>query len=405
MYGSGRAWPQGMEMTDERDDSHGSGTGRQMSGDFVIGFDDAGIPVEKRISRELAPVDVYRKKEEADLQGTVVAGKYRILKRLGGGGMGCVYLAEHVMLRRRVAVKVLLPEWSQKPAIVERFLREARACARVTHENVISVLDHGITPEGLAYMAMEYLQGEELRHILRREGRLPWPRARRILRQAAQALSAAHVKFVVHRDLKPANIFIVPRPDDPEFVKIIDFGIAKIADETETRQLTRSGMILGTADYMSPEQARGKAVTHLSDQYSLGVVAYEMLTGRVPFHDETFMGTLEKHVLGELVPPRVWVPELPENVDFLVCRMLEKDPGRRFADMDEVVAAMDMLDDEGRVVAAPDGKWKSIVFWTLLFSLLALAVGAFLWTRSAFGQTPGSDEQAHSCDARQDHDG
>lgn len=384
-------------MTEPRDPASNAPDGRPpvASGDFVIGFDEAGAPVEKRLSRELAALDVYKKREEADLRDTVVAGKYRILKRLGGGGMGCVYLAEHVMLRRKVAVKVLLPEWSQKPAIVERFLREARACARVSHENVISVMDHGVTPEGLAFMAMEYLEGEELRHLLLREGKLPWPRARRILRQAALALSAAHVKYVVHRDLKPANIFILSRPDEPDFVKIIDFGIAKIADESETRQLTRSGMILGTADYMSPEQARGKAVNHLSDQYSLGVVAYEMLTGRVPFHDETFMGTLEKHVFGELVPPRVWAPEIPENVDFIVRRMLEKDPAHRFADMDEVVSAMDMLDDEGRLTSPPEGaSLKNILFWTLLFALLALAAGTFFWAQSAFGQTGSAHDEA-----------
>lgn len=384
-------------MTEPRDPASNASDGRPpvASGDFVIGFDEAGAPVEKRLSRELAALDVYKKREEADLRDTVVAGKYRILKRLGGGGMGCVYLAEHVMLRRKVAVKVLLPEWSQKPAIVERFLREARACARVSHENVISVMDHGVTPEGLAFMAMEYLEGEELRHLLLREGKLPWPRARRILRQAALALSAAHVKYVVHRDLKPANIFILSRPEEPDFVKIIDFGIAKIADESETRQLTRSGMILGTADYMSPEQARGKAVNHLSDQYSLGVVAYEMLTGRVPFHDETFMGTLEKHVFGELVPPRVWAPEIPENVDFIVRRMLEKDPAHRFADMDEVVSAMDMLDDEGRLASPPEGSsLKNILFWTLLFALLALAAGTFFWAQSAFGQTGGAYDDA-----------
>ena len=376
-------------MTD-RDISSDAPDGRSpvVSGDFLIAFDDAGAPVEKRISQELAAVDVYKKKEEANLQNTVVAGKYRVLKRLGGGGMGCVYLAEHVMLRRKVAVKVLLPEWSKKPAIVERFLREARACARVNHENVISVLDHGITPEGLAYMTMEYLEGEELRQLLLREKKLPWSRARHILRQAASALSAAHIKYVVHRDLKPANIFIVPRPDMPDFVKIIDFGIAKIADENETRQLTRSGMILGTADYMSPEQARGKTVTHLSDQYSLGVVAYEMLTGKVPFHDKTFMGTLEKHVFGELVPLRVLAPEFPVNVDFIVCRMLEKDPSHRFTDMDEVIAAIDLLDDAGRVMAPLSIRsWKTVLFWTLLVSLLALVVGFFFWAQSASGQT------------------
>jgi len=351
-----------------------------MSGDFVVAFED-GVAVEKRASRELAPVDMYPKKDASPLVETVIDGKYRVLRRLGGGGMGAVYLAEHVLLQKKVAVKVLLPEWSKKPVIVERFLREARASTRVRHEHVIAVQDHGITPEGLAFMVMEYLEGMELRHLLQQEGPLPWPRARGILRQIVSALSAAHAKYVYHRDLKPANIFMVHRPGEPDFVKIIDFGIAKIADESETRQLTRSGMILGTADYMSPEQARGRAVTHLSDQYSLGIVAYEMLTGRVPFHDETFMGTLEKHVFGELVPPRHERPGLSLSVDFLVCRMLEKEPEKRFLDMEEVGRALELIDDDGQ--ARPPGggadRWKSILFWSVLFSLLALAVGAWWW--------------------------
>jgi len=287
--------------------------------------------------------------------------------------------------------------------IVERFLREARASSRVRHDHVIAVQDHGITPEGLAFMVMEYLDGQELRDLLRQEGPLPWPRTRKILRQIASALSAAHAKYVYHRDLKPANIFVVLKPGEKDFVKIIDFGIAKIADENETRQLTRSGMILGTADYMSPEQARGRAVTHLSDQYSLGVVAYEMLTGRVPFHDETFMGTLQAHVFNQLTPPREHRPEIPENVEFMVCRMLEKEPEKRFYDMDEVIRALELIGDDGEV-RAPDagGRWKAVLFWSLLFSLLALAAGAFWWASTAEGArrrvTQGPAEVRDSCD-------
>jgi len=369
-----------------------------VSSDFVIAFED-GAAVEKRLSRELAPVDVYRKKEGADLCDTVVDSKYRILRRLGGGGMGCVYLAEHMLLQKKVAVKVLLPEWSKKPVIVERFLREARASSRVRHDNVIAVQDHGITPEGLAFMVMEYLEGQELRHLLQQEGVLPWPRVRRILRQIASALSAAHAKYVYHRDLKPANIFMVHKAGEQDFVKIIDFGIAKIADEDETRQLTRSGMILGTADYMSPEQARGRAVTHLSDQYSLGIVAYEMLTGKVPFHDETFMGTLEKHVFGHLVPPRQLRPEIPETVEFLVCRLLEKEPEKRFYDVDELCRALEMIGDDGEV-RVPDegGRWKAILFWSVLFSLLALAAGAFWWASTAQGSVREENAAAHFAD-------
>jgi eukaryotic-like serine/threonine-protein kinase len=351
-----------------------------MSGDFVVAFED-GVAVEKRASRELAPVDMYPRKDPAPLVDTVIDGKYRVLKRLGGGGMGAVYLAEHMLLQKKVAVKVLLPEWSKKPIIVERFLREARASTRVRHEHVIAVQDHGITPEGLAFMVMEYLEGQELRHLLQQEGPLPWPRVRGILRQIVSALSAAHAKYVYHRDLKPANIFMAHRPGGGDFVKIIDFGIAKIADEDETRQLTRSGMSLGTADYMSPEQARGRAVSHLSDQYSLGIVAYEMLTGRVPFHDDTFMGTLQKHVFAELVPPRDVAPEISPSVDFLVCRMLEKEPEKRFLDMDEVARALELIEDDGQARGAggAGAAWKAVLFWSLLFSLLALAVGAWWW--------------------------
>ncbi len=354
-----------------------------VSGDFVIAFED-GAPVEKRMSRELALADVHRQKDGPDLSDTVLDGKYRVIRRLGGGGMGCVYLAEHQVLQKKVAIKVLLPEWSTKPVIVERFLREARAASRISHQHVIQVVDHGVTSEGLSFMVMEYLEGQELRHMMYKEGPLPWSRVRPILLQIADALSAAHAKYVYHRDLKPANVFLVRHPTGNDYVKIIDFGIAKIADENETRHLTRTGTILGTADYLSPEQARGRPITHQSDQYSLGIIAYEMLTGKVPFHDETFMGTLEKHVFAPLVPPRELKPDIPVNVEQLVIRMLEKEPESRYDGMEEVLQVLQLLDDGGHCkVPEPEsgsGK-KELAFWATVILLLAAGAAAawYLW--------------------------
>ena len=223
-----------------------------------------------------------------DLVGRTV-GNYVVRRKVGEGGMGTVYLAEHPRISRRVAIKVLHPEMQRTPGAAARFLTEARASSEIRNEHVIEILDFGEIQEGEPYLTMEWLEGSTLGERLRQEGKLPFARALHVLEGAGRALSAAHAKGVVHRDLKPDNVFLVERNGDRDFVKVLDFGIAKIVQREGSLAnfRTQTGAVLGTPPYMSPEQGNGAAgIDHRSDIYSLGVMAYELVTGRLPFiHD------------------------------------------------------------------------------------------------------------------------
>jgi len=204
---------------------------------------------------------------------------------IGRGGMGAVYAGEHVLLGRSAAIKVLLPELSQKQDVVMRFFNEARAATAIRHPGIIEVFDFGWTPEGAAFIVMEHLEGETLGRRASR-ARLRWQSALAIARQIAGALAAAHGKGIVHRDLKPDNIFLVSDPEVPggERIKLLDFGIAKLAGESSaTVNVTETGSVMGTPTYMAPEQCRGVAVDHRADLYSLGCIVFELCTGRPPF--------------------------------------------------------------------------------------------------------------------------
>lgn len=280
--------------------------------------------------------------------GTVLSERYRILRRIGEGGMGLVYEAEHVAIEKRVALKVLRDDFSSRPEVVERFKQEAKSATRIGNAHIVDISDFGITPTGASYFVMELLEGEDLANVLEREGHLPLERAANILRQCCKALGAAHAKGIVHRDMKPENIFLTERDGRSDFVKIVDFGIAKMSDiETPGapgRKLTKTGMIFGTPEYMSPEQAAGKPnLDHRVDIYALAVIFFEMITGRVPFVGDTFMGILTQHMFEdppafEDVNPRVAVPEA---IRAFVYRGLAKDPGDRFQSCDEMAAALE----------------------------------------------------------------
>jgi len=243
----------------------------------------------------ICPVDGTRLPQGVGLVGRTVGERYRILGRIGEGGMGTVYLCEHIALGKRMAVKVLRPEFSRDEELLRRFQHEARAASQIGQENIIDVFDFGHTAEGSAYFVMEALEGESLGRILTREGPMSLQRALPILMQICRALGAAHQRGIVHRDLKPENVFVVRREDGADFVKVLDFGISKSALASEAKRLTRAGSIIGTPEYMSPEQAAATSVDHRSDIYGFGVVAYEMLTGRLPFQGETPLATLLKH--------------------------------------------------------------------------------------------------------------
>jgi predicted Ser/Thr protein kinase len=278
------------------------------------------------------------------LIGVVLSDRYRILRKIGEGGMGCVYQAEHALIEKKVALKVLFQDLTRRPDLVARFLQEAKSASRIGHENVIDISDFGQSPDGLVYIAMEYLDGQDLGKLLKTQKVLDWQRARPILMQITKALRAAHERGIIHRDMKPENVYLVQRDGRPDFVKVLDFGIAKVVnpDETDGPRLTQTGMIFGTPEYMSPEQAQGSPPDHRVDVYAVGCIMYHLLTGAVPFMADNFMGILTKHLLEAPVPLRRRRPELdiPADVEAICLRALEKDRDKRFADMDAFYRAL-----------------------------------------------------------------
>jgi len=273
----------------------------------------------------------------------LVADRYRVIRKLGEGGMGSVYLAEHVVIEKKLVLKVLSPELAGRQDLVARFLQEARSASRIGHENVIDISDFGQSAEGFVYIAMEYLEGKDLGQVVRAEGALAWPRVRDIVMQICRALRAAHDKGIVHRDMKPENIFLIQREGRPEFVKILDFGIAKIMGlDPNGPRLTRTGMIFGTPEYMAPEQAEGKEADHRVDIYAVGCIIYHLLTGQTPFLADNFMAMLTKHLMEDPVPPSVRRPDLAitGEMDALVGKALEKDRDQRYQSMAEFLEAV-----------------------------------------------------------------
>ena len=289
------------------------------------------------------PVGDAQPPADDPLIGRVLSDRYRIVRKLGEGGMGAVYQAEHALIEKRIALKVLFPELTRRADLVARFLQEAKAASRIGHENVIDISDFGQSPEGFVYIAMEYLDGQDLGHLLKTSGPQPWTRARPILMQIAKALRAAHEHGIIHRDMKPENVFLIQREGRPDFVKVLDFGIAKsVNQESDAPRLTQAGMIFGTPEYMSPEQAQGQTPDHRVDVYALGCLMYHLITGDVPFRAENFMGILTKHLLEPVVPPRQRNPKMaiPADVEAVCMRALQKDRDKRWQDMDQLYRAL-----------------------------------------------------------------
>lgn len=282
------------------------------------------------------------------LLGALIDGRYRIDRAIGEGGMGVVYQATHVALQKRFALKVLRGEMARDQEVVQRFVQEAQASSSIGHANIIDISDFGRLPDGTFYFVMEYLDGESLTDLIARSGGLTPQQAVPIIEQMASALSAAHESGIVHRDLKPDNVFLVRRGSARDFVKILDFGIAKVGGAAS--KLTRTGMIFGTPHYMSPEQAAGQAVDKRTDIYALGVIMYEMVTGKVPFDADTFMGILSKHMFEPPRPPT----ELAGHGDLgalepVILKALVKKPEQRYQTMDELLRDLAALKAGARV--------------------------------------------------------
>ena len=268
------------------------------------------------------------------LINTLFDGRYRIMRKLGSGGMADVYLAEDEELGRRVAIKILNDRHANDEQFVERFRREAKNAAGLSHPNIVSIYDRG-EAEGTYYMAMEYLDGRSLKELVVARGPLPIQDAIAATRQVLGALRFAHRKGVVHRDIKPHNVMA----DADGRLKVTDFGIAR----TGVSQMTEAGSIIGTAQYLSPEQARGAAVDQRSDLYSVGIVLYEMLTGQVPFTGESPVEIAMKHLSDTPRPPSMLRPEIPPDLDMVVLRALAKNPEDRFQTAEEMDAELERV--------------------------------------------------------------
>ncbi|MGI9184552.1 MAG: Stk1 family PASTA domain-containing Ser/Thr kinase [Solirubrobacteraceae bacterium] len=265
---------------------------------------------------------------------TLIDGRYKVLARLGSGGMADVFLAEDQQLGRKVALKLLHGRFAADPDFVERFRREAQAAAGLQHPHVVSVYDRG-SWDDTYYIAMEYLPGRTLKQLIREEAPLPPVRAIEITLQILKAARFAHRRGVIHRDLKPHNVIV----DDSDQAKVTDFGIARAG----ASDMTETGSIMGTAQYLSPEQAQGHAVEAGSDLYSIGVVLYEMLTGRVPFDADAAVTIALKHVSEAPTPPRQTNPAIPAELEQVVLWVLNKNPGDRPADADQLIAALESV--------------------------------------------------------------
>ena len=269
----------------------------------------------------------------SNLVGQVIADRYHVVKKLGEGGMGQVYLAEHVKMGRRSAIKVMNPAMTHDPDAVARFNREAANASRITHPNVCAVYDFGETPDGLIYLAMEFIEGEPLTDLLEREGALPVPRAAHIFQQVADALQAAHDLGIVHRDLKPDNIMLTKGREGADVVKVVDFGIAKaIGGDVAGQKVTKTGLVVGTPEFMSPEQLSGDKLDGRSDLYSLALVFFRMLTGKLPFEATTVQETMIKRLTDEPTKLAAARPDLgfPTGLQNVLGAALTRSPVDRY---------------------------------------------------------------------------
>ena len=327
----------------------------------TYGDDVTVCEIDGSILREAGP-------RQDPLIGKIVRSRYRVLKKLGEGGMGSVYLAEQIAINRNVALKILHPDYARDPEFVRRFRQEAKLAASLSHHNIVTIFDFDQADDGSLYIVMEYVAGRSLSAVIK-AGLLDVGTAVRLATQIAEGLRAAHAAGVIHRDIKPENIMVLPGNE----IKLMDFGIARLSNVEGVTRLTRSGMIMGTPTYMAPEQIEGGEVGVATDIYAFGVLLYEMLSGQVPFTAPTPGAVLIKHLTEAAPPLRKLRNDIPASLEKVVRQALEKKPERRQRNMDEVVELL------SRSQHAPAADRKSI------FS----AVGGLV--RSAFSRATGAE--------------
>ena len=300
---------------------------------------------EYELDQRFCPRDGSTLKQQGgttgDLVGTIIADRYSVIRKLGEGGMGTVYLAEHVKMGRKSAVKVMNPGMVHDTDAIARFNREASNASRINHANVAAVYDFGETSDGLIYLAMEFIEGPALTKVIEEAGALNPSRAAEITRQASEALSVAHDMGIVHRDLKPDNIMLAKGRDGADIVKVVDFGIAKAANN-DAQKVTKTGLVVGTPEYMSPEQLAGDKLDGRSDTYSLALVAFAMLTGKLPFPADTVQESMILRLtdkpkgLGEMKSDVPWPAEVQQVMD----KALESDAAARYQTASEFGRAL-----------------------------------------------------------------
>jgi len=303
----------------------------------------------------------------------LLGGQFRVLEKIGTGGMGSVYKAEQPAMNRMVAIKILHPKLAGRKDLTSRFRREARAMSQLTHPNTVKVFMYGeLEDDGSLYIVMEMLEGRNLNQTVRKEGPLPVERAIPILIQCCGALQEAHDLGIVHRDLKPENIFLSKQGGITDYPKVLDFGLAKVTErqmQPGSVILTQEGMVFGTPEFMSPEQAQGKTLDARSDIYSLAVILYEVLTGKLPFSARTPMEYIQKHVTDPIIALSERVPDrkFPKGLDDVLAKALQKQPDNRYQTAGEFGealrpfggAAARALPPVGPVAARPSGELKA----------------------------------------------
>ncbi|MBP9084632.1 MAG: protein kinase [Kofleriaceae bacterium] len=339
-----------------------------------------------------------KRDEYENMIGQTLDGRYRIEKKIGEGGMGVVFAAKHVIIERPLAIKVLRREVMRDTGTIKRFEQEAQAASRIGHPNIVDVTDFGTTPDGMTYSVMEYINGDTLARVNRQMAPLALPRIFRIAAQLARALGAAHDKGIVHRDLKPDNVFLVDRDGRADFVKIVDFGIAKMQPldgNAGGARLTKVGSVFGTPEYMAPEQAAGRSDTDgRVDIYALGIIMYEMVTGKLPHKGDSTVRTIAMQMLDAPVPPTQLRPDLniPPEFEAVILKALAKKREQRYQTMGELLAALEIV---ARQVMGPQA--GASVTGSPAMALAQLPPGAdpSKFSDAPGAPAPGSDRPAH----------
>ncbi len=349
-------------------------------------YPNRGIATCSRDGTRLVDAQDFAEAQADPLIGATVGGRYRILERIGVGGMGTVYRATQAGLERHVALKILKKELTWDKDTVTRFHREARAMSLLTHPNTVRVFDFGETKDGMLFFAMELLEGELLTTRLEREGALDVRDAVRFAQQILRSLAEAHSKGIIHRDLKPDNIYLARVEGHPEpVVKVLDFGIAKViqGDRMIDQLETQAGTVFGTPRYMSPEQAQGKKLDPRSDLYSVGILLYQLLTGHAPFVDDDAVVVMAKHIRERPDPPREAAPDrpIPLSLDRVVMRAVEKDPVRRFKTAERFALKLEAcLADVEHEIAGRKSVWGALRRTLRTLPKAPLAAGAGVLT-------------------------